>query len=93
MAKFRTVNLNVPADTTESDPLKKAPDAACSVYVTGTFVATLQLQVSLDGTNWLNNGSAITAPGVLTASVNAPWVRVDVTTYTSGTPVGVALVS
>lgn len=92
MAKFRTVDLNVPASTAASDTLTKTPDAPCSVYVTGTFVATLQLQVSLDGTNWLDNGSAITAPGVLTASVNAPYVRVDVT-YTSGTPVGVALVS
>jgi len=88
---FSVTNLNVPASVANSDVITKSPSDALSVYVTGTFVATLQLQVSLDGVNWLDDGASITTPGVLTASVNAPQARVAVTSYTSGTPAGNAL--
>ena len=55
------------------------------VWVVGTFVGTLQVQVSPDGTNWVNEGSALTAPGKISIPKAAKQVRGDCTAYTSGT--------
>ncbi len=57
-----------------------------TMWVVGTFVATAQVQVSPDGTNWVNEGSALTAPGrVLLTSEEGKQARIDVTAFTSGT--------
>ena len=56
------------------------------VTVTGTFVATLQLQVSNDGTTWATVGSNITAPGVTEVTARCKYLRVNTSAYTSGTP-------
>ncbi len=59
-----------------------------TVAVTGTFVADLNIEATLTGSEdeWLPlNATAISAPGLytFTASVNA--IQVNVTSYTSGT--------
>ena len=58
-----------------------------TVAISGTFVANLNIEATLTGADgeWLAlNSSALTAPGIYTfrASVNA--LRVNVTSYTSG---------
>lgn len=60
--------------------------------ISGTFVATLQVQGSITGAVWDNIGAGQTAAGFLTGSANAAlktysMVRVQMTAYTSGTPV------
>lgn len=66
---------------------------AVTLGLSGTFVGTWQAQVSLDGTNWCNFGTALTAPGtvVIAASTGAPaacaQVRWNCTAFTSGTAV------
>jgi hypothetical protein len=58
-------------------------------WVTGTFVGTLQVQVSPDNVNWVNQGSALTAPGTISIPASAQYVRGNCTAYTSGTISGV----
>lgn len=53
------------------------------VQIYGTFVGTVQTQVSLDGTNWFTYASD-TAPDAFTIPY-FPYVRANVSAYTSGT--------
>lgn len=63
-----------------------------TVQVFGTFTATLQVQAKLDGGDWVNVGSALTAPGFVTIAdtngcpLSVAFIRVRTTAYTSGTP-------
>lgn len=52
--------------------------------VRGTFVGTVVLEGSVDGTNWVAiNGASKTAPSADTVPA-FPWMRANVTAYTSG---------
>ena len=74
------------------------PNGGVAVQVTGTFSATILLEHTLDGTNWVtlsgfntSTGSAatsLTAPGILRAEVvGSLAVRARVSAYTSGSAV------
>lgn len=56
------------------------------VYLTGTFVATVQIEISSDGTNWVNEGAALTTAGTLEITKPARYLRANTTAFTSGTP-------
>ena len=56
-----------------------------AVIVAGTFVATVQVQVSSDNINWANFGAALTATGYVKIDIAAEYVRAIATVYTSGT--------
>ncbi len=59
-----------------------------TVAITGTFVADLNIEATLTGADdeWLPlNAAAISAPGFYTYSVAVNAIRVNVTSYTSGT--------
>lgn len=54
--------------------------------VSGTFVATLQPQGSLDGVTWFNDGAAISSATLRTAAIESyVFFRMVMTSYTSGT--------
>lgn len=69
------------------------------IQVTGTFVATLKVQESIDGVNWVDNGviapittgtgaATITAVGIYTCTIaGCVLARVTCSAYTSGTAV------
>lgn len=57
------------------------------ITVTGTFTATLKVEISNDNTTWVQSGSDITAAGVTTISARAKFIRVRCSAYTSGTAV------
>lgn len=61
-------------------------DRKC-VYVSGTFTATVQIQLSADGSNWVNEGTALSAAGTLEITKPARYLRANTAAYTSGTPV------
>jgi hypothetical protein len=74
------------------------PNGGVAVQVTGTFSATVLLEHTLDGTNWVTllgvntttgaEASSLTAPGILRAEVvGALAVRARVSAYTSGSAV------
>ena len=57
-----------------------------TMWLFGSFTATYQAQVSPDGTNWVNEGTALTAAGNLFIEKPCLQVRWNCTAYTSGTP-------
>ncbi len=73
------------------------PFRCAGIQLTGTFVATVAFQITLDGSTWISavaqnvNGAAsaptssATAPGLFMVSVCARGFRVRTTAYTSGT--------
>jgi hypothetical protein len=56
-----------------------------TVIVHGTFVATAQVEGSLDGGEWFNLGSSVTAPGAIEIAATVKQLRITVSGYTSGT--------
>lgn len=58
------------------------------LQVGGTFTATIQIQGSVDGTNYVSEGSAITTASTAAVAVNPTYqkMRAVCTAYTSGTP-------
>lgn len=56
-----------------------------AVQGTGTFSAQVKIEVSLDGENWVEQGTAFTAAGLQNLTIAAKFVRVNVSGYTSGT--------
>lgn len=57
-----------------------------SVQVDGTFVSTNQIQGTIDGVNWQNEGSAATTATVVNITTSWMSIRNKQTAYTSGTP-------
>lgn len=62
-------------------------DIPQGILVSGTFVATLKIEVSYDGTNWAQFGADVTAPGTVKIDIPVKQVRARVSAYTSGTVV------
>jgi hypothetical protein len=56
----------------------------CAMWVSGTFVGTLQMQISADGSSWVNEGSPVTAAAKIDIPATAHYVRGDCTAHTSG---------
>jgi hypothetical protein len=84
--EVRTVPLPSPLATGAGDPIDVGELTDKAVQVTGTFTASIQLQGSLDGTNFEDLGSAISGPDLVVVAERVKWLRVDLT-FTSGTPV------
>lgn len=57
------------------------------VQVSGTFVGTVQIEVSQDGTNFAQFGANQTAPGILEITIPCKQIRSRCSAYTSGTAV------
>lgn len=55
------------------------------VQVSGTFTGTVQIQGSVDGQNFYDIGSALTAPALKVIEDGVPYIRTNCTAYTSGT--------
>lgn len=53
--------------------------------ISGTFVGTVQAEVSADGTKFSKYGTALTAPGVVEITGPCKAVRANCTAWTSGT--------
>lgn len=78
--------LSAVAATGAGDTLQIAHVDELTVQASGTFVGTIQLEGSVDGSSWGQIGSDITATGVLLSSQNIyKFIRGNVTAYTSGT--------
>ena len=95
------LNLNQTGTATNNSAVEIVVNSAGSVTigVSGTFVATLSVQVTMDGTSWTtltynsltnvvnsSTQATITAPGVFTLQT-VGWLRMRITSsaYTSGT--------
>lgn len=56
------------------------------VQFAGTFVATIQMQGSIDGKTWIDEGVAATAVGTLDVTKRWSLMRAKQTAFTSGNP-------
>lgn len=83
--------LPSPLATGVGAPLPCADLTEITVYVSGTFVGSIQIEVSADGDDWFSLGAPLTTRGMLVAEVaaggrfRADMIRANLT-YTSGTP-------
>jgi hypothetical protein len=57
-----------------------------TVQIHGTFVATLQVEGSIDGSEYFPIGAATSAPGAVRVFETVEVLRVRTTAYTSGEP-------
>jgi hypothetical protein len=55
-----------------------------SVQVIGTFVGTVQIQLSNDGVTWVNLGAAIAAASIVEINIYSKYIRANIASYTSG---------
>ncbi len=85
MSKYHTRALADLVATGQNAGITISDLESADMYIFGTFVATVQVQVSPDGTNFVNEGSAVTAGARVALPDTAQQVRLDVTAFTSGT--------
>lgn len=78
--------LNVLASVGDGEPKEVKGFREITVQVMGTFVATLEIQISLDGARYHSIHTGITAPGVYSVDHACKKLRVKTTAFTSGTP-------
>jgi hypothetical protein len=55
------------------------------IQVSGITIGTVAVQGSVDGTTWATVATALTADGIVTLASPPPYIRANVTAFTSGT--------
>lgn len=55
------------------------------VQISGITIGTVAVQGSVDGTTWATVATALTADGIVTLATPTPYIRANVTAFTSGT--------
>lgn len=88
---YRPENLSIPAADGNSNEANVAQSRKMTVYLSGTFTANVQFQVSpeVTGANWVDEGALQTGPAELEITKACVRVRAVVSGYVSGTPVGI----
>jgi hypothetical protein len=90
VAQVHAYVLAVPASVAAGGAIDLSKYDRKTVYVDGTFVATIQIQISPDatGARWFNEGAPITTAGS-TLEITKPCMRMraNTTAFTSGAPV------
>ena len=79
MSAPRKISMVIGATGTSASVIPSYSTSA--VFIGGTFTGSLQVQATIDGTNWVNVGSALTSPGYVVIPTCTA-VRVN------GTPTG-----
>jgi|DEB0MinimDraft_3_1074331.scaffolds.fasta_scaffold00777_9 hypothetical protein len=74
--------LDAVTATTESTVYGGKGSRVFQILITGT--ATVQMQASVDNTNWVSLGAAITASGGYESEAPWPYMRATVSSYTNG---------
>jgi len=73
-------------ETGISEAIDVAELEAKYLQVGGTFVGTIQPQGSINGVEWVDEGAAITAPGIQAVAPSYELMRFKNTAFTSGAP-------
>lgn len=87
-----TTAAYVPVSVAAGSPIPIGTLERKAIALEGVGTATYQVQLSLDSsvtpasTSWQNEGAALTTSGTLEITKPAAWLRLNVTTYTNGTP-------
>lgn len=80
----KQTTLQSAAAATGSGTLATLTARKCSLVTRGTFSATIKVEISDDGINFVQLGSDITAAGHTAIETSAPFLRARVSAYTSG---------
>ena len=84
MANIIDSSLDVPVSVTAGAAQDCSAYTDKCLYFFGTFVQTHQVQISPDGTEWFDEGTAVTAKGTLEITKPCLFVRLNTTAHTSG---------
>lgn len=76
--------LNGVAATGASQGIRTDGLTPAHVQVSGITIGTVAVQGSVDGTTWATVATALTADGIVTLATPTPYVRANVTAFTSG---------
>ncbi len=86
--RFRDGKFIVPQAIDTGTPMNVEDVTDKEVVIAGTFVATFDVQISLDGSAWANAIAGATAPAAAqSVAALAKFMRINVTAYTSGQPI------
>lgn len=88
---FKEADLDIETSVAIGDALDLEDGEQAIITVSGTFTATVQIEISLSeaGDDWFAWGQALTAAGIVILPRGiARRVRANTTAYTSGTPLG-----
>jgi hypothetical protein len=86
MARPEQITLDVPAAVGTGQATNVFRFRDKTVMVAGPFVASLQIEGSIDGETFAPIGAPVTAPGFFLLPMAIAHLRVSVTQLTSGTP-------
>lgn len=84
--EFRTVS-GIPQATGDSGVLEMSMYTNKWLQVLGTFTATLQIQVSLDGSTFFTLHANVNSAGLYEIAPTCKALKVQVSSYTSGQPI------
>lgn len=85
MASQRSVALGNLTSAAAATGVEVGDAEKCHVYIYGTFVGTVVVEASADGTNYAPVAAGLTAPGIVEVPATAKKVRTNCTAFTSGT--------
>jgi hypothetical protein len=85
----RSLTLDVKTAVAVGDPKIVRDLQEKYVHLSGTFSATVSIEVSLDGINYFAVATGLTAAGMTSIPHPASHMRINTTVYASGTPVAV----
>lgn len=88
MARRESLPLDIRTAVEEGTPINLDGLRDAAVQVTGTFVAEIQIEGTINGTDFFNLGTSFTGPGVLELPNYVTRMRANTKSYTSGTPTG-----
>ena len=89
MARPEKIPLAVPAEVGVGAPANVFRHRQKTVQVAGAFTGSLQLEGTIDGSNWDAVGAPITAPTLFLVDVTVELLRVRVTALTAGRPTAI----
>jgi hypothetical protein len=89
---FSITGIPVGSSTGSSDAFDVKSFERKAVFISGTFSATIQVEISDDGSTWYAYGSPVSSTGTV-VEVTAPCaaVRVNLTAHASGTVVATVM--
>lgn len=79
----------VPQSVATTGAMDVSGAAHIYVQMAGTYTATIDVQLSNDGTNWVTSSSAtgLTSGTLTSVPERCKYMRLNVTAYTSGAPI------
>jgi hypothetical protein len=72
------------AATGASQSIRTDGAVPAHIQVSGITIGTVAVQGSVDGTTWATVATALTADGIVTLASPTPYIRTNVTAFTSG---------